>query len=84
MKNPTLLKLVVGLAGILLAAAAHAGDPLTNVWFTSYAGKYARITTNDATRTVGSYVTTWNNGVAAEAQTLPAYCGVQEIYFSTN
>ena len=59
-------------------------DPQTNAWFTSYAGRYARITTNDATRTIGSYVTTWNNGVAAEAQTTPAYCGVQEIYSSTN
>ena len=59
-------------------------DAQTSAWLTTYAGKYARITTNDATRTAGTSVTTWNNGVAAEAQTLPAYCGVQEIYASTN
>lgn len=59
-------------------------DPQTNSWSTTYAGKYARITTNDSTRTAGTSVTTWNNGVAAETQSLPAYCGVQEIYASTN
>ena len=87
MKNLTSLKLVVGLAGIFFAAAgAHAGDPLTNAWFTSYAGKYARLWTNDAARTAGvaTAVTGWTNGNSAETQTLPAYCGVQEIYASTN
>ena len=47
MKNLAWLKPVAGLAGILFAAAAaHAGDPLTNAWFTSYAGKYARLWSN--------------------------------------
>ncbi len=58
--------------------------PQLSSWLTTYAAKYARITTNDATRLAGTSVTTWNNGVAAEAQTLPAYCGVQEIYSSSN
>ena len=87
MKNLAWLKPVAGLAGILFAAAAaHAGDPLTNAWFTSYAGKYARLWTNDAARTAGvaTAVTGWTNGNSAETQTLPAYCGVQEIYASTN
>ena len=86
-KNLAWLKPVAGLAGILFAAAAaHAGDPLTNAWFTSYAGKYARLWTNDAARTAGvaTAVTGWTNGNSAETQTLPAYCGVQEIYASTN
>ena len=68
----------------MIHLAALAADPQTNSWLTSYAGRYARITTNDATRLAGTYVTTWNNGVAAETQAQPAYCGVQEIYSSTN
>ncbi len=72
------------LAGIFLAvlALAHADDSRTNSWLTTYAGKYARIYTTDANRTNGVAVTTWSNG--SQSQNSPAYCGVQEIYSSSN
>ena len=82
-RNPLVAALVLA-AALSTASSVRADDPQTNSWFTSNAGKYARITTNDTTRNNGSYVTTWNNGVTAEAQTFPTYCGVQEIYASTN
>jgi hypothetical protein len=71
-------------AGIFLAlaASARADDPRTNSWFTTYAGQYARIYTNDLSRTNGISLTAWTNGTTI--QTLPAYCGVQEIYSSSN
>jgi hypothetical protein len=71
-------------AGIFLsiAASAHADDPRTNSWFTVYAGQYAHIYTNDAMKAAGTTLTMWSNG--AQTQSLPAYCGVQEIYSSTN
>jgi hypothetical protein len=85
----TLLKLcrtnmVATSAGIFLAfaAGAGAGDPRTNSWFTTYSGQYARIYTNDLSRTNGYSLTAWTNGTTI--QTLPAYCGVQEIYSSSN
>ena len=71
---------------MFVARRATAQDPLTNGWFTAYAGKYARIYTNDASRTAGytTGITGWTNGNSAETQTLPAYCGVQEIYSSAS
>jgi len=70
--------------GIFLAllSVAQASDPRTNSWFTTYSGQYARIYTNDVSRTNGLTLTVWTNGTTI--QTLPAYCGVQEIYSSTN
>ncbi len=59
-------------------------DVQTTAWLTTYSGQYARITTNTATRNAGTSVTTWTNNNSAETQSLPAYCGVQEIYSSTN
>jgi len=59
-------------------------DAQTSAWLTTYSGQYARITTNTATRNAGTSVTTWTNNNSAETQSLPAYCGVQEIYSSTN
>jgi hypothetical protein len=71
------------IAGIFLVAInARADDPRTNSWFTTYAGQYARIYTNDLSRTNGISQTSWTNGTTI--QTLPAYCGVQEIYSSSN
>ena len=72
------------LLGILfaLAAAAHAADPRTNGWFTTYSGKYARIYTNNTMLTSGTVLTTWSNG--SQTQSSPAYCGVQEVYSSSN
>ena len=65
-----------------LAAAAQAGDPRTNCWFTAYSGKYARIYTNDTMLASNTVLTTWSNG--SETQSSPAYCGVQEVYSSSN
>jgi hypothetical protein len=72
------------LLGIFLAIAtvAHADDPRTNSWFTTYSGKYARTFTNAASLASGNAVTTWGNG--SQTQSSPAYCGVQEVYSSSN
>ncbi len=67
---------------LALAAIARADDPRTNSWFTAYAGQYARIYTNDAAKSAGNAVATWSNGTLTQSS--PAYCGVQEIYSSTN
>jgi hypothetical protein len=61
--------------------AAHA-DPLVTSWYTGISGKYARIYTSAANRTAGVSVTTWTNGT--QAQTNPAYAGVNEINSSAN
>jgi hypothetical protein len=66
----------------VFVATVRADDPRTNSWFTTYAGQYARIYTNDVSRTNGNSLTTWTNGTTI--QTLPAYCGVQEVYSSSN
>ena len=67
---------------LALVAAAHASDPRTNCWFTTYSGQYARIYTNNAMKTAGTALTTWSNG--SQTQSSPAYCGVQEVYSSSN
>jgi hypothetical protein len=66
----------------ITAATSEARDPRTNGWFTSYAGQYARIYTNSAMQAAGAPRTTWSNG--SQTQSLPAYCGVQEVYSSSN
>jgi hypothetical protein len=76
------------LLGSLAALASVPGplaagvDPRTNSWFTTYAGQYARIYTSDVNKTNGDAITTWTNGSTAQA--LPVYCGVQEVYSSSN
>jgi hypothetical protein len=57
-------------------------DPRTNSWFTTYSGQYARLYTTDLNRTNGNSVTMWTNG--NYVQQIPAYCGVQEVYSSSN
>lgn len=54
---------------------------LTN-WFTTDAGRYARIYTNATMETAGTTLTNWSNG--SNIQTNPSYCGVQEVYSSSN
>jgi len=78
------INFTLALLGILLAmqSLAQAADPRTNSWFTAYAGKYARSFTNAASQTSGNAVTTWSNG--SQTQSSPAYCGVQEVYSSSN
>jgi hypothetical protein len=73
-----LLSIVIGFATI----TAIADDARTNSWLTTYAGKYARIYTSDANKSAGTAATTWSNG--SLSQSLPAYCGVQEVYSSTD
>jgi hypothetical protein len=77
------ISLIAVCAGFFLTIAiAHADDPRTNSWFTTYSGQYARIYTTDLNRTNGNSVTTWSS--ALTTQSLPAYCGVQEVYSSSN
>ncbi len=64
------------------ALQAQASNPRVTSWFTSYSGQYARIYTNDSAKTAGTSVTTWSNG--SQTQSSPAYCGVQQIYSSSN
>ena len=78
------MRFTAALLGLFLAlmAVARADDPRTNSWFTTYAGKYARVFTNAAAFAANNAVTTWNNG--SQTQSSPAYCGVQEVYSSSN
>ena len=66
----------------LLPLAAQAQAPLITSWFTRDSGKYARIYGTDADKTVGNAVATWSNGT--QTQSLPAYCGIQEVSYSAN
>src|SRR5271154_5964085 len=54
----------------------------TNCWLTTYSGQYARIYTNDVMQAAGTSLTTWSNGTLSQSD--PAYCGIQEIYSSSN
>ncbi|HEV2437514.1 MAG TPA: YHYH protein [Verrucomicrobiae bacterium] len=78
------LSLSLALAGLWLSITvpAHADDPRTNCWFTTDSGQYARLYTNSVMQAAGATLTTWSNG--AQTQALPAYCGVQEVYSSSN
>jgi hypothetical protein len=73
---------------LLLSAVAVSAEvtldsnPRISSWFTKYSSKYARVYTNDTMKLAGTSITTWGNG--SQNQTLPTYCGVQEIYSSTN
>jgi hypothetical protein len=78
----TILRHIVVIATAIFSAFNSFADPQIDSWFTTYAGQYARIYTNDVSRTNGNSLTTWTNGTTI--QTLPAYCGVQEIYSSSN
>ena len=51
-------------------------------WLTTNSGRYARIYTSAAAKAAGNSTTTWSNG--SQNQTLPAYCGPQEILSSGN
>jgi len=65
-----------------LCAAPLRADPQLASWFTTYSGKYARIYASDTAKTNGVSLTEWTNGTTS--QSLPAYCGVQEIDSSAN
>lgn len=57
-------------------------DPQLTSWFTTDSGRYARIYTTDATKASQTTSTTWTNGTTSQA--LPAYCGVQEVDYSSS
>jgi len=67
---------------LVLSVAPLRADPQLTSWFTVHSGAYARIYSTDLTRTNGASLTTWTNG--STIQSLPAYCGVQEVYSSSN
>jgi hypothetical protein len=73
---------MTGMVIALLMNTAPAADPRTNSWFTACSGIYARIYTNNAMKTAGTTLTTWSNG--SQTQSSPAYCGVQEVFSSSN
>ncbi|MEY4917581.1 MAG: hypothetical protein RL616_1494 [Verrucomicrobiota bacterium] len=66
---------------IALAVNAQA-DPQLASWFTANSGKVAQIYRTDAEKNSSQTATTWSNG--RNAQTRPAFCGVQEILSSSN
>lgn len=83
--HPNILKSTfAALAAFSFAAAVSAQtiDPRTNCWFTTYSGQYARVYTNSTMQSVGISLTTWSN--SSMSQSLPSYCGVQEVYSSSN
>lgn len=81
MKNQSSLLSVAFLVNLFVAANLHA-DPQITSWLTTYSGYYARIYPNDAAKAAGATTATWSNGRLS--QSLPAYCGVQEILSSSN
>jgi YHYH protein len=82
--NTQIKRLFTTLLLFTLSADVRANDPRTNSWLTAYSGQYARIYTTDVNKTNGVSVTTWTNTSGGTYQTLPVYCGVQEIYSSSN
>ncbi|MGC3988267.1 MAG: YHYH protein [Chthoniobacteraceae bacterium] len=71
------------LIGLLADSGSPAkADPQLSSWLETYSTKYARIYTTDTNKTSGTSVTTWTNGT--QNQSLPAYAGVQDIYYSTS
>lgn len=80
MKTIPLFQLFV-LTGALGGSTA-AADPRTNSWLTSYSGQYARIYSSDTAKASGTTSTTWSRGVGV--QSLPTYCGISQVAFSTD
>jgi hypothetical protein len=70
------------LAAASLTSLALMADPRIDSWITHHAGRYARIYLNDTALQSGASVTTWSNGT--QAQSLPAYAGVQEVASDTD
>jgi hypothetical protein len=80
--NSALKPILCAVALLGIVTNSEASDPRVSSWITNYAGRYARIYTTDANKTNGVTVTTWSNG--SQTQSLPAYCGIQEIFSSTD
>lgn len=74
---------LISFMGVFLSLVIPAvADPRTNCWLTTCSGQYARIYTNSTMQQDGTAMTTWAN--SSFDQSLPAYCGVQEVYSSSN
>ena len=67
---------------LLLTASLLHADPQVSSWVAGASTKYARIFTSTSNRTSGTSVTTWTNGT--QAQSSPAYAGVNEVNTSAN
>jgi len=80
----TRMKRTIALLGTAawFAVSTLRADPRMTSWLTTYSGQYARLYTTDAAKAAGTSVTTWSRG--ALSQSLPAYCGVSEVYSSAN
>ena len=78
----TLILMSFAAAFLALTMPALASDARTNCWLTSFSGQYARVYTNSTMQQADTTLTTWANN--SMAQSLPAYCGVQEVYSSSN
>jgi hypothetical protein len=74
--------LMTGLLTLSLLANALAADPRVDSWFIKYSAKYARVYATTADLNSGNAVTTWSRN--SLNQSLPAYCGVQELYSSSS
>ena len=74
--KPVLALIVSGLALNVFA------DPQITSWFTVDSGKFAQIYRTDSEKFSGTPETTWSNGRNAQSQ--PAFSGVQEILSSSN
>jgi hypothetical protein len=73
---------LICVTAFVAAFVATASDPQLTSWYTGASGNYALAYLTDTARTNGTAVTTWSNG--HQAQSVPSYCGIQEIYFSSN
>jgi hypothetical protein len=70
-------------AAIFLGLAGNAlADPQITSWFTLDSGNFAQIYRTPAEKNSGQTETTWSNGRNAQSQ--PAYCGVQKIVSSAD
>ncbi len=81
-KLVSLPMMILFVAASSLPANSADADPRTNSWFTTCSSKYARIYSNSISQASGNAATTW--GTNTTFQALPVYCGVQEIYSSSN
>ncbi len=78
----TIFALPLTLALASMATAPLKADPLLSSWITAYSAKYARVyyVSNSTTGATSGPASTWSNSQLS--QTLPAYCGVQQIDYS--
>jgi len=76
------MKHLIGFLILATFKSYAATDPQITSWFTVDSGKFAQIYCSDAGKSSGQAETTWSNGRNAQSQ--PAFCGVQEILSSAN